>query len=80
MKNRTALSFTINDPYTKRYIAMQSRLQGKSRQTVIRTMLIEQAEDAEDYAAAFSVWQRIQSGKSTVVSADEMRRRLGLDD
>ena len=70
------LAVKINDPYISRHLAIQSRLQHKSRQTIVREMLHKQIEDAEDYAAAVSS----ASDPTPAVPIEELWRRLGLDD
>jgi predicted DNA-binding protein len=73
------LAVKINNPYIENHLAKLAGEQHKSRQTIVREMLEQQVEDAEDYAAGMAALERIRTGESTVISADEMWKRLELD-
>ena len=73
------LATVIKDKYVNQMLRKQSRIQKKSPSTIARDILLKQLEDAEDYAAAMAVMADIKSGKTTVISSEEMWRRLELD-
>ena len=73
------LAIKINDPWIEQRLAGIAKQQHKRRQTVVRDMLLKQIEDAEDYAVATAVMADIEAGRTTVISSEEMWRRLELD-
>lgn len=74
------LAVKINDPYTEKYLANLARAQGTSRQNIVRAMINKQIEDAEDYQAAVAAAADLKTGRSKVISHEELWGKLGLAD
>ena len=74
------IAIKINDPDMEQELADIAKQQHTSRQAIVRAMIAKQLEDRADYKAAVMTKRRIESGKSTIVSSDEMWGRLGLAD
>jgi predicted DNA-binding protein len=74
------IAVKINDPAMEKELAEIAKQQNTSRQAIIRAMIAKQLEDRADYRAAIQATQSIASGKSKIVSSEEMWGRLGLAD
>jgi len=74
------IAVKINDPAIEKELAEIARQQNTSRQAIVRAMIAKQLEDRADYRAAVQATRDIASGKSKVLSSEEMWGRLGLAD
>jgi RHH-type rel operon transcriptional repressor/antitoxin RelB len=74
------LAVKINDPLLEKHLAAEARHQGKSRSALAREAIDHYLEDLEDYRDAVAVMADIRSGRTAVISSEEMERRLALAD
>jgi predicted DNA-binding protein len=74
------IAVKINDPAMEKVLAEIAKQQNTSRQAIVRAMIAKQLEDRADYQAAVEATRNIASGKSKILSSDEMWGRLGLAD
>lgn len=77
----TAMVITVElDRDTDQRLAALAARTGKSKAEHAAEILKYGIEDVEDHYRADDVWQRVQRGEERVVSSEELRRELGLED
>lgn len=74
-----ATSIRLPDDIEKRLDAL-ARMTGRTKAFYIREMIAEKIDDMEDYYLAAHRSEKIRQGKEKVVSAEEVRETLGLQD
>ncbi|MEJ2492631.1 MAG: DUF6290 family protein [Desulfuromonadales bacterium] len=53
---------------------------GRTKAFYLRELIARGMEDLEDYYLAADVLERVRKGEEEILSFDEVRRELGLDD
>ena len=72
------LAVKINDPWIEEHLAAVAKTHGKSPEEFVMDKIAEYLEDLEDYEECERRMADIRSGKSQVISSQEMERRLDL--
>ncbi len=67
-------------PELDRRLGEVAQRTGRSKSYYIRRALDEWLEDREDYLAALTVLERVESGEERIYPLDEVERELGLAD
>lgn len=68
------------DAETEQRLADLVALSGRSLAELMPDVVKYGLEEVEDYHRAVAVAERVRRGEETMISADELRRELGLDD
>jgi len=72
-------SIRLPDDIEKR-LEILAHQTGRTKAFYIREMILEKIDDMEDYYLAAHRSERLRQGKDVVVSAEQVRRDLGLED
>ena len=72
-------SIRLPDDIEKR-LEILAQQTGRTKAFYIREMILEKIDDMEDYYLAAHRSERLRQGKDVVVSAEQVRRDLGLED
>jgi RHH-type transcriptional regulator, rel operon repressor / antitoxin RelB len=68
------------DPETEMRITALAKETGRTKAFYIREIIRQGLEDVEDLYRAEQVMQRVRRGEEKIYSAEEVWKRLGLDD
>lgn len=67
-------------PAIEKRLAILAKRTGRTKSFYARKVLLEHMEDMEDLHLAEAALKRVRAGKERVYPAEEVWRRLGLDD
>lgn len=74
-----AVSIRLSPDIEQRLNALAERT-GRTKSFYLREIIEQGIQDMEDYYLAVDVLERVRKGEERVISTEELRKSLGLDD